>query len=163
MSSSDDVSTGPSSSSVNASLMAREKNRLTLRSYLHSLMGSSTVASSPVLRSFLLSSPTELTPEEVEDCIRREEADRLRDEGKKRFAAEVAARVESLRVAVRSVKGNMMGRSQWIILFSWFITDFIHRWPNQHICNGKIHSQFQGSPARLSCSLRVGTHHVRVD
>lgn len=42
------------------SRLAREKNRLTLRSYLHTLLSSSVFASSPVLRSFLLSGPTHL-------------------------------------------------------------------------------------------------------
>jgi hypothetical protein len=90
--------------------LAREKNRLTLRAYLHALMASSTLASSPVLRSFLLAGPTELTPEEQEDARRREEADSLRDDGRKRFAKEIADRVEGLRGALRSVKGDMMGK-----------------------------------------------------
>ena len=42
------------------SRLAREKNRLTLRSYLHTLLSSTVFASSPVLRSFLLSGPTRL-------------------------------------------------------------------------------------------------------
>jgi hypothetical protein len=88
----------------------REKNRLTLRAYLHSLMASSQLASSPVLRSFLLSGPTTLSAEEREDARRREEADKLRDDGRKRFAKEIADRVEALRGALRNVKGNMMGK-----------------------------------------------------
>jgi hypothetical protein len=49
--------TGPA---MHPSRLAREKNRLTLRSYLHTLLSSSVFASSPVLRSFLLSGPTHL-------------------------------------------------------------------------------------------------------
>lgn len=93
-----------------AARLSREKNRLTLRAYLHALMASSTLASSPVLRSFLLSGPTQLSPEEVADARRREEADRLRDDGRKRFAREIALRVEGLRGALRDVKGDMMGK-----------------------------------------------------
>lgn len=93
-----------------AARLTREKNRLTLRAYLHTLMASGTLASSPVLRSFLLSGPTTLTPEEVVDARRREEADRLRDDGRKRFAREIALRVEALRDALRDVKGDAMGR-----------------------------------------------------
>ncbi|KAF8204999.1 hypothetical protein BJ912DRAFT_1018228 [Pholiota molesta] len=62
------------------SRLAREKNRLTLRSYLNVLLS------------------------------RREEADRVRDEGRKKFAKEIASRVEGLRDAVKSVKGDIMGK-----------------------------------------------------
>lgn len=97
--------------------LAREKNRLTLRAYLHTLLSSSTFASSPVLRSFLTADPITLTPAEIEDGHRREEADRIRDEGRKRFAQELTAKVESLRGAVKAVKGDMMGRSESFFLF----------------------------------------------
>ncbi|TFK75886.1 hypothetical protein BDN72DRAFT_831324 [Pluteus cervinus] len=100
------------------SMLAREKNRLTLRSYLHSLLSSANIASSPVLKSFLLSGPTTLSPEEVEDARRREEADRVRDAGRKHFASEIAGRVDSLRDAVRSVKGDMMGKDGLTNIFS---------------------------------------------
>ncbi|KIJ70540.1 hypothetical protein HYDPIDRAFT_35911 [Hydnomerulius pinastri MD-312] len=90
--------------------LSRERNRLTLRSYLHTLLQTSPFSSSPVLRSFLLSGPTRLTPEEHEDARRREEADRVREEGRKRFAREVGGRVDGLREAVRSVKGEVVGR-----------------------------------------------------
>lgn len=107
-------SPGPSSVSpnVSASRLSREKNRLTLRAYLHSLLSSSTIASSPVLKSFLLASPTTLTPAELEDAKRREEADQVRDEGRKRFAKEIADRIDGLREAVKSVKGDVMGKGQ---------------------------------------------------
>jgi hypothetical protein len=78
-------------------------------------MASSTLASSPVLRSFLLAEPTTLDPEEKADARRREEADRLRDDGRKRFAKEIADRVEGLRGALRDVKGDMMGKGRAFI------------------------------------------------
>ncbi|KAG8721485.1 hypothetical protein FRC08_012618 [Ceratobasidium sp. 394] len=100
----------PTSISTQPQSLSREKNRLTLRGYLHGLLShSSAIASSPVLRSFLLSGPIRLTDEERRDAERREEADRVREEGKKKFAEEVAARVEVLRGAVRGVRGDMMG------------------------------------------------------
>jgi len=111
-SSSDDLPAKPSESSFNASSLAREKNRITLRSYLHGLLSSPVIVNSPVIKSFLLSGPTTLSEEEEEDARRREDADRVREEGRKRFAAEVAARVDGLRNAVRSVKGDMMGKSK---------------------------------------------------
>ena len=91
------------------SRLAREKNRLTLRSYLNSLLASSTIGSSPVLRHFLLSGPTTLSPEELEDAKSREEADNARKEGRKKFAKEIATRIDGLRGAVKSVKSDIMG------------------------------------------------------
>ncbi|CAE6523036.1 unnamed protein product [Rhizoctonia solani] len=100
----------PTSASIQSQSLSREKNRLTLRGYLHGLLShSSTVASSPVLRSFLLSGSIRLTDDERRDAERREEADRVREEGKKKFAEEIAARIEVLRGAVRGVRGDMMG------------------------------------------------------
>ncbi|GAW05356.1 px domain-containing protein [Lentinula edodes] len=102
--------TSQSYQSSNPSRLAREKNRLTLRAYIHSLLSSPTIASSPVLRSFLLSGPTTLSQEELEDAQWREEADRMREEGRKKFAREIASRVESLRGAVKDMKGDIMGQ-----------------------------------------------------
>ncbi|KAJ7179115.1 hypothetical protein C8R46DRAFT_625317 [Mycena filopes] len=100
------------------SRLAREKNRLTLRAYLHSLLASYTIASSPVLKSFLLSGPTTLSHEEIEDALRREEADRVRDDGRKHFAKEIASRVDGLRDAVKSVKGDIMGKDGLTQIFA---------------------------------------------
>ncbi|KAJ7068298.1 hypothetical protein C8F01DRAFT_602866 [Mycena amicta] len=108
----------PQSQSHQNSRLAREKNRLTLRAYLHGLLSNYAIASSPVLRSFLLSGPTVLSPEEVEDAARREEADRVRDEGRKQFAREIAGRVDGLRAAVKSVKGDIMGKDGLTQIFS---------------------------------------------
>lgn len=93
--------------------LSREKNRLTLRAYLHTLLSSATIGSSPVLKSFLLSDPTTLTEEEFEDARRRQEADRTREEGRKRFAKEISARVDSLRGLVKGVKGDLLGKGQY--------------------------------------------------
>jgi hypothetical protein len=106
----------PSTPIVAPSLrLAREKNRLTLRAYLHGLISSATIGSSPVIKSFLLSDPTTLTDEEFEDAQRREEADRTREEGRKQFAKEVSARVDSLRGLVKGVKGDVLGKGQYIM------------------------------------------------
>ena len=78
-------------------------------------MNSSKILSSPVLRSFLISGQITLTPEEVEDAKRREEADRVREDGRKRFAKEVTSRVESLRDAVKSVKGDVMEKGSYLL------------------------------------------------
>jgi hypothetical protein len=76
-------------------------------------MSSATTASSPVIKSFLLADPTTLTDEELEDAERREEADRTRDEGRRQFAKEVSARVDSLRGLVKGVKGDLLGKGQY--------------------------------------------------
>lgn len=91
--------------------LAREKNRLTLRAYLHSLLANRELASSPVLMHFLLSDPTQLSRDEQEDARRREEADRKREEGRIQFAHAIAARVEGLRTAIKSVKNDVMMKS----------------------------------------------------
>lgn len=92
--------------------LAREKNRLTLRAYLNSLLNSSALGSSPVLLHFLISNPTTLSRDEQEDARRREEADRKRDEGRIHFAHEIAGRVEGLRSAIREVKGDILARGR---------------------------------------------------
>ena len=106
--------------------LSREKNRLTLRAYLHSLLSSSTFSSSPVLKSFLLSGPTRLTEEEQADARRREEADRMREDGRMRFAKEITARVDGLRETVRSVKGELLGQGKPL----WNQQGTSHRWIN---------------------------------
>jgi len=59
--------------------------------------------------------PIKLTPEELEDTRRREDADRTREEGRKRFAREIASRVDGLREAVNSVKGDIMGKGVCVL------------------------------------------------
>ncbi|KAI5124999.1 hypothetical protein M0805_007423 [Coniferiporia weirii] len=98
--------------------LAREKNRLTLRAYLNSLLSNSALASSPVLLHFLSSNFTQLSRDEQEDALRREEADRKRDEGRIQFAHEIAARVEGLRLAIKGVKGEIMTRDGLTQIFS---------------------------------------------
>jgi hypothetical protein len=102
--------TADSSFSTNAPPpnLSREKNRLTLRSFLRSLLSSPAVSNSPVLRSFLLSGPVTLTPTETVDAKRREDADRVREEGRKRFKLEAARRVEDLRGSIKEMKGDML-------------------------------------------------------
>ncbi|KAG8937113.1 hypothetical protein FRC02_006313 [Tulasnella sp. 418] len=98
--------------------LAREKNRLTLRAYLNSLLTSQVIASSPVLRSFLTANPIKLTAEELEDARRREDADRLREEGRAKFDQEVKDRVEKLRDAIKNVKGDLLGQNGLTHVFS---------------------------------------------
>ncbi|KAI6119325.1 hypothetical protein EDD16DRAFT_1581548 [Pisolithus croceorrhizus] len=113
----DSLQYGPSQSQPPERL-SREKNRLTLRAYLHTLLANPTFASSPVLRSFLLSNPTRLTPTEQGDARRREEADHIRDESRRHFAREISIRIDALRESVRSVKGEIIGKDGLMHVFS---------------------------------------------
>ena len=53
--------------------------------------------------------------DELEDARRREEADRVREDDRKRFAQEIKSRVEGLRGAVRSVRGELLGKGEYRI------------------------------------------------
>jgi hypothetical protein len=125
----------PAPSADVPSRLAREKNRLTLRSYLRTIMSSPVILTSPVFRSFLSSSPITLTAEEEEDARKREEADRVREDGRQKFAKEVANRVDALRDAVKSVKGDIMGKGDFFLsCYSFFwvaegVAEF--RWPSE--------------------------------
>ncbi|KAI0938121.1 hypothetical protein AcW1_004798 [Taiwanofungus camphoratus] len=139
-----------------ASRLAREKNRLTLRSYLHTLLSSSVLASSPVLRSFLLSGPTQLSPEEVEDARRREEADQVREVGRIRFAKEITARVDGLRDAVKDVKGELFAKDGLTHIFATIKeTEDIRKLPQNY--------QAVIEWARISLASTVFQHFVAAD
>ncbi|GMK60115.1 hypothetical protein CspeluHIS016_0903320 [Cutaneotrichosporon spelunceum] len=90
--------------------LSREKNRLTLRAYLQNILSIPEVANSPVIRSFLLSSPITLTPPEMADVQRRMEADAVREEGRRRFREEAERRVEKLREGLAQFKGDILTR-----------------------------------------------------
>jgi hypothetical protein len=90
--------------------LTRERNRLTLRAYLQSILVIPQVSNSPVMRSFLLSHPVTLTPAETHDVQRRLEADAVREEGRKRFRDEAERRVEALREGLTQFKGDILSR-----------------------------------------------------
>lgn len=90
--------------------LQREKNRLTLRAYLFSILANPAIINSPVLRSFLLSGPTTLTPAEAVDTQRRLEADAVREEGRRRFRQEAEKRIEALREGLSQFKGEMLNQ-----------------------------------------------------
>ncbi|KAF8309595.1 hypothetical protein DL93DRAFT_2062783 [Clavulina sp. PMI_390] len=101
-----------------SSPLQRERNRLTLRSYLNALLAQPTIAASPVFRSFLTMDPIQLTEEEEMDAKRREELDAIREEGKNQFEKEVSDRVDKLRDALKDVKGDLMGPDGLTHIFS---------------------------------------------
>ncbi|KZT05522.1 uncharacterized protein LAESUDRAFT_726785 [Laetiporus sulphureus 93-53] len=139
-----------------ASRLAREKNRLTLRAYLHTLLAMPVLASSPVLKSFLLANPTRLSREEIEDARKREDADKVREDGRKRFAKEIAARVDGLREAARSVKGELFAKDGLTNIFATIkVTDDIHKLPANY--------QAVIEWARISLASTVFQHFVAAD
>ncbi|TXT04944.1 hypothetical protein VHUM_04027 [Vanrija humicola] len=88
--------------------LSREKNRLTLRAYIQSILAMPEIANAPIMRSFLLSNPTALTPPEATDIQRRLEADAVREEGRRRFREEAERRVEALREGLAQFKGDIL-------------------------------------------------------
>ncbi|OCF31899.1 PX domain-containing protein [Kwoniella heveanensis BCC8398] len=100
----------PSSPTTQTTPLSREKNRLTLRAYLQSILALPFIINSPILRSFLLSAPTALTPPETVDCQRRLEADAVREEGRRRFRLEAEKRIEALREGLAQFKGDVLSK-----------------------------------------------------
>lgn len=154
--------------SSGAARLSREKNRLTLRAYLHSLLAASELSSSPVLRSFLLSGPTKLSPEEVEDAKRREEADQLREDGRKRFAREIAARVDGLRDAAKSVKGELFAKGSFICVICVHSIDLLTGGLTHIFATIKVTEDIRQLPgnfqaviewARISCVCQAAFLH----
>jgi hypothetical protein len=98
-----------------------------------------------VLKSFLLSGPTTLSREELEDAHRREEADNVRQDGRKEFAMEIASRVNGLRDTIKGVKGDIMGKGDSAKFY--YSNESIHlflfrRWINPDIWNRQSDSQY---------------------
>lgn len=93
---------------IPAAPLSREKNRLTLRAYIQSILAMPEIANAPIMRSFLLSNPTVLTPPEAADIQRRLEADAVREEGRRRFREEAERRVEALREGLAQFKGDVL-------------------------------------------------------
>ncbi|KAK0528581.1 hypothetical protein OC842_004504 [Tilletia horrida] len=90
--------------------LAREKNRLTLRAYLRSLLAVPAVADSEALQDFLLGEPITLNREEVEDAARRERLDEVREEEQQRFADESARRAKELQTHLKAFKEDLVRR-----------------------------------------------------
>ncbi|GAA5942680.1 hypothetical protein JCM1841_004150 [Sporobolomyces salmonicolor] len=88
--------------------LARERNRLTLRAYLRSLLHNPVLASSSAFQSFLVESPISLTPREEQDVLVREEMDRIREQEARSFRNEVEERVEELEGYLRGFREELV-------------------------------------------------------
>lgn len=88
--------------------LSREKNRLTLRSYLHSLLDHSVIANSAILKAFLLEDEIVLSRGDEEDVVRREGMDRARVENEKRFRDEAERRAGGIEGGLRGFKDDLV-------------------------------------------------------
>ncbi|KAK0553655.1 hypothetical protein OC845_001127 [Tilletia horrida] len=90
--------------------LAREKNRLTLRAYLRSLLAVAPVADSEAFQDFLLGDPIVLNREEEEDAARRERLDVVRESEQQYFADESAKRAKELQTHLKAFKEDLIQR-----------------------------------------------------
>jgi hypothetical protein len=87
----------------------REKNRLTLRSFLRQIIKDKKTARSKALSHFLLKDPlSKLTKEEEADMARRLEMDRLRLAEQKQLAEESRKRARELEKWLRTFKSDLI-------------------------------------------------------
>ncbi|TIA87762.1 hypothetical protein E3P99_02991 [Wallemia hederae] len=104
--------------SSNANLF-REKNRLTLRAYLKDLLNaSSAVANSSALQAFLLSDPTALSEEEMQDVERRLANDALKAESVLSFKKEMDERASEVIESVKLFKADVSSKNGFKRIFS---------------------------------------------
>lgn len=104
-----------------------------------------------------------LSPEELEDAQRREEADWVREDGRKRFAKEIAGRVDGLRDAVKSVKGDIMGKGRTFEYFSDLCVFTHHPFDRRfdtYICNCQDYTRCLWLTTELSSHAGMGSYIV---
>lgn len=84
---------------------------MTLRAYLRSLLTvSKSVASSQTLQTFLLSNPTTISQDEIEDAKIRSFNDSIRDAGKEKFKLEMDARANEVMESVKMFKADISSK-----------------------------------------------------
>lgn len=89
--------------------LPREKNRLTLRSFLRQIIKDKRLARSKALAAFLLRDPIQnLSKEEEADIRRRLEMDRLRLVEQKQFIEESRKRARELDIWLRGFKKELI-------------------------------------------------------
>ena len=108
LASTDDLHDSPTYDMTHMPSLARERNRLTLRAYLRTILVNPVLAASGAFQSFLLESPVQLHPSEVRDVEIREEMDRIREEEARSFRAEVEGRVAELEGYLRGFREELV-------------------------------------------------------
>jgi len=86
----------------------REKNRLTLRSFLRQITKDKRLGKSKALSQFLLKNPIHLGKEEEEDIERRLEMDRMRLREQRKFVYESRKRAKELDQWLRGFKSDLI-------------------------------------------------------
>lgn len=86
----------------------REKDRMSLRSFLRRLSAHPEVADSEIFRDFLLNDPTQLTEEEEKDAAARANMDEKRTKEEKRFREEVDKKIVELDGLLEMLKKQIM-------------------------------------------------------
>lgn len=95
-------------------LVPREKNRLTLRSFLRQIIRDKRLARSQAVARFLSSDPITLGKEEKADIQRRSGMDRLRLEEQKRFVEESRQRAKELEEWLRGFKSELIRNRMYL-------------------------------------------------
>lgn len=151
--SSSSASPSSSSTSVNQGStsiprLARERNRLTLRAYLRTLLNNEALASQDAFRDFLIAKPIQLSKAELDDVRAREDMDRLREQERARFKGEIESRVAELERALRSFREDMVKRGVSAFDLSCaMVTESpgtLHRWPHEGVRDHQAHGELQG-------------------
>ncbi|KAG0298989.1 hypothetical protein BGZ98_010366 [Dissophora globulifera] len=101
--------------------IAREKDRISLRGYLHNLARvSPDVVNSGIFVSFLTEDPVTLTPDEAKDVRARAAIDEHRLAQQAKFDSDVAKKVEELDTHLKQVKLDLLQPDGLSRLFSAF-------------------------------------------
>ncbi len=66
----------------------------------------------------------------------------MREDGRKRFAKEIKERVEGLRGAVRSVKGELLGKGTSMFIHALKMLIWTFRWPYTRVCNDQGNTRY---------------------
>lgn len=93
---------------VTPNALPRERNRLTLRAFLRSILATSTLADSDAFHEFLVNEPTVLTSEDKADADVRRKADAVRDAENKEFSDKMAERAGMLQAHFDTFKKMLM-------------------------------------------------------
>ncbi|KAF9584563.1 hypothetical protein BGW38_006015 [Lunasporangiospora selenospora] len=111
----------PKRSGSSGEKAAREKDRISLRGYMHNLAKiGRIVVDSPVFTQFLTKGAVDLTEEEMKDVQKRIELDENRMAQQVKFDKEVAAKVEELDKQLKEVKEELLQPGGISRLFSAF-------------------------------------------
>ncbi|RUP48135.1 PX-associated-domain-containing protein [Jimgerdemannia flammicorona] len=86
----------------------RERDRLSLRSFLHRVVADPRLARSEIFIQFLTSDPFKMNHEESYNAERRAEMDQIRADQEKRFKEEVDRKVEKLNGQLEGLKKELM-------------------------------------------------------